>query len=105
MGRPATGGGLLLIQVVPKAPLMHDLLLNQGGQVSSFNFASNQDIMQNGTAKAVICHSKKLEDVIKETSLQIKPHDDKIKFLEGQKNMLDDSILDLEGIVSFFQVN
>uniref|UniRef100_A0A3Q7GA38 Uncharacterized protein n=1 Tax=Solanum lycopersicum TaxID=4081 RepID=A0A3Q7GA38_SOLLC len=43
---------------------------------------------------------EKLEDAIKETGLQIKHHDDNIKFLEGQKNRLDDSILDLEAAIS-----
>nr|XP_025885711.1 structural maintenance of chromosomes flexible hinge domain-containing protein GMI1 isoform X7 [Solanum lycopersicum] len=90
-----------LLRIVPEAPLMHDPSLNQGGQTSSITFAGNRDIIQNRTAEAVSCHSKvKLEDAIEETGLQIKHHDDNIKFLEGQKNRLDDSILDLEAALA-----
>ncbi|XP_049393493.1 protein DEFECTIVE IN MERISTEM SILENCING 3-like isoform X2 [Solanum stenotomum] len=84
------------LRTSPKELLMHDPSLNQGGQMNSFTFAGNQDIMQNGTAEAVICKSKKLEDAVKEIGLQIKHYEDNIKFLEGQKNRLDDSILDIE---------
>ncbi|KAH0691664.1 hypothetical protein KY289_019022 [Solanum tuberosum] len=85
-----------LLRTSPKELLMHDPSLNQGGQMNSFTFAGNRGIMQNGTAKAVICKSKKLEDAVKEIGLQIKHYEDNIKFLEGQKNRLDDSILDIE---------
>ncbi|XP_015165618.1 protein DEFECTIVE IN MERISTEM SILENCING 3-like isoform X3 [Solanum tuberosum] len=84
------------LRTSPKELLMHDPSLNQGGQKNSFTFAGNRDIMKNGTAEAVICKSKKLEDAVKEIGLQIKHHEDNIKFLEGQKNRLDDSISDIE---------
>ncbi|CAN4085716.1 unnamed protein product [Withania somnifera] len=52
--------------------------------------------MQNGTAEAVICNSKKLEDAMQEIGLKIKHHEDNIKFLKTQKNRFDDSILDMQ---------
>ncbi|XP_055825980.1 protein DEFECTIVE IN MERISTEM SILENCING 3-like [Solanum dulcamara] len=84
------------LPISPKVLLMHDPSLNQGGQINTFTFAGNRDIMQNGTAEAVIFNSKKLEDAMKEIGLKIKHHEDNIKFLEGQKNRLDGSILDIQ---------
>ncbi|CAN4089562.1 unnamed protein product [Withania somnifera] len=52
--------------------------------------------MQNGTAEAVICNSKKLEDAMQEIGLKIKHHEDNIKYLKTQKNRFDDSILDMQ---------
>ncbi|KAM3319799.1 protein DEFECTIVE IN MERISTEM SILENCING 3 isoform X1 [Capsicum chacoense] len=81
------------LPISPKPLIVHDPSLNQGGQVNSPVFAGNP--MQNGTAEAVICNSKKLEDAMQEIGLKIKHHEDNIKFLKAQKNRLDDSILDI----------
>lgn len=83
------------LPISPKALVVHDPSLNQGGQINSFVFAGNRDTMQNGTAEAVVCNSKKLEDAMQEIGLKIKHHEDNVKFLKAQKNKLDDSILDL----------
>ncbi|XP_059304589.1 protein DEFECTIVE IN MERISTEM SILENCING 3-like isoform X1 [Lycium ferocissimum] len=84
------------LPICPKALVVHDPSLNQGGQSNLFVFAGNRDTMQNGTAEAVVCNSKKLEDAMQEIGLKIKHHEDNIKFLKAQKNKLDDSILDLQ---------
>ncbi|CAN4085714.1 unnamed protein product [Withania somnifera] len=84
------------LPISPKPLVVHDPSLNQGGQINSFAFAGNRDTMQNGTAEAVICNSKKLEDAMQEIGLKIKHHEDNIKFLKTQKNRFDDSILDMQ---------
>ncbi|KAJ8554298.1 hypothetical protein K7X08_024976 [Anisodus acutangulus] len=83
------------LPISPKALVVHDPLLNPGDQINSCVFAGNRDTMQNGTAEAVVCNSKKLEDAMQESGLKIKHHEDNIKFLKAQKNRLDDSILDI----------
>ncbi|KAJ8536891.1 hypothetical protein K7X08_035292 [Anisodus acutangulus] len=83
------------LPISPKALVVHDPSLNQGGQINSCVFAGNRDTMQNGAAEAVVCNSKKLEDAMQESGLKIKHHEDNIKFLKAQKNRLDDSILDI----------
>ncbi|XP_015068800.1 protein DEFECTIVE IN MERISTEM SILENCING 3-like [Solanum pennellii] len=97
----ATPGLPSALQTNPKELLiMHDPSLSQGGQMNSFTFAGNQYIMQNGTAETFICESKKLEDAVQEIGLQIKHHEDNIKFLQGQKKTLDDSIFDIEAALA-----
>uniref|UniRef100_A0A3Q7FJ79 Uncharacterized protein n=1 Tax=Solanum lycopersicum TaxID=4081 RepID=A0A3Q7FJ79_SOLLC len=75
----------LPLQTSPKELLiMHDPSLSQGGQMNSFTFAGNQYLMQNGNAETFICESNvKLEDEVKEIGLQIKQHEDNIKFLQA----------------------
>lgn len=43
---------------------------------------------------------QRLQDDLESLSLKIKQHEDNIKSLKAQKNMLDDSILDKEGMLS-----
>lgn len=83
------------LPISPKALVVHDPSLNQGGEINSFVFSANRDPMQNATAEAAICNSKKLEDAMQEIGLKIKHHEDNVKFLKVQKNRLDDSILDI----------
>ncbi|KAL3342277.1 hypothetical protein AABB24_026345, partial [Solanum stoloniferum] len=87
------------LPISPKALVVHDPSLNQGGQINSPVFAANRDPMQNGSAEAVICNSKKLEDAMQEIGLKIKHHEDNVKFLKAQKNRLDDSILDIRVVL------
>lgn len=49
---------LFQLPISPKALVVHDPSLNQGGQINSPVFAANRDPMQNGSAEAVICNSK-----------------------------------------------
>ena len=44
---------------------------------------------------------QKLQDDLHMLGTKIKEHEDSIKFLKTQKNKLDDSILDLQGIIIF----
>lgn len=44
---------------------------------------------------------QKFQDDLQKLGLRIKQHEDNIKFLRTQKNSLDDSILDLQGMHYF----
>ncbi|XP_065879282.1 protein DEFECTIVE IN MERISTEM SILENCING 3-like [Euphorbia lathyris] len=58
--------------------------------------------MQNGCsmqAQSVIYNSKKFQDDLHTTGIQIKQHEDNLKILKSQRNKLEDSILDLQVIL------
>jgi hypothetical protein len=44
---------------------------------------------------------QKLQEDLHVLGMKIKHHEDNIKFLKSHKNKLDDSILDLQGILNF----
>ncbi|KAM3381798.1 protein DEFECTIVE IN MERISTEM SILENCING 3 isoform X3 [Capsicum galapagoense] len=58
----------------------------------------NRDTMQSGSGsvEAVIRHSKKLENEMKEIGLKIKHHEDNFGFLKVEMNKLDGSISDIQ---------
>ena len=45
---------------------------------------------------------QKLQDDLRMLGMKIKQHEDSIKLLKTQKNKLDDSILDIQGILLLF---
>ncbi|XP_065867910.1 protein DEFECTIVE IN MERISTEM SILENCING 3-like isoform X3 [Euphorbia lathyris] len=58
--------------------------------------------MQNGgsmQAQSVIYNSKKFQYDLHTAGIQIKQHEDNLKILKSQRNKLEDSILDLQGIL------
>ncbi|XP_016460859.1 protein DEFECTIVE IN MERISTEM SILENCING 3 isoform X1 [Nicotiana tabacum] len=102
--RMSIDGENVQLSISPKALAVHDpSKFNQGGQINSSVFAGDRDTMQNGAAEAVICNSKKLQDAMQEIGLKIKHHEDNIKFLKAQKNILDDSILDTQVALGRYQ--
>lgn len=61
-----------------------------------------KDDMQNGgfpNVDPIVFHSKKLQDDLQMLGLKIKQHEHNLKLLKGQKNNLDESILDMQVVL------
>ncbi len=57
--------------------------------------------MSNKTNFTITSSVQKLQDDLHMLGMKIKEHEENIKFLQTQKIKLDDSILDLQGIIIF----
>nr|GMD63743.1 probable serine/threonine-protein kinase WNK9 [Ipomoea batatas] len=75
-------------------------MMNNSSQNNSF--PHGRQGVQNG-AVALAAHQAKQDrqDALRETGLEVKQHEDNIKFLKSKMNMLDDSIVDYQGTPEF----
>nr|GMD56676.1 protein DEFECTIVE IN MERISTEM SILENCING 3-like isoform X2 [Ipomoea batatas] len=78
--------------------------MNNSSQNNSFPHGSQG--VQNG-AVALAAHQAKQDrqDALRETGLEVKQHEDNIKFLKSKMNMLDDSIVDHQASVPSMVTN